>query len=106
MTTHKSTRRDNHVIPIHGKKRTTYKVLIRRKVNGVNETFCETYKTLKEARAARNLILGDSSKLRRLAGAGARTLFKDIADEYAREYTGKDDRFPQRLGYWTDLFGT
>ena len=49
MTTHESTRRDNHVIPIHGKKRTTYKVLIRRKVNGVNETFCETYKNVLSA---------------------------------------------------------
>jgi hypothetical protein len=106
MTTSKSIRRDNHIIPIPGKKGTTYKVLIRRKVNGINETFCETYKKLKEARAARDKILGDSNLLSRLGGAGARTTFGEIADRCANDHTGKDDRFPQRLGYWKDVFGT
>jgi integrase len=93
--------RNNNIHTIKGKKGNTYKVLIRRKVNGVNETFCETFKTLKEARKKRDEIQGDSSKLKR-----SRTPFKELAEQYARQYKGKDSRSSQRLGYWTDLFGT
>ena len=52
----------------------------------------------------RDKVLGDPALLSRLAGVGARTPFVDIANQYAADHTGKDDRFQQRLDYWKDVF--
>ena len=47
MTTHKSIRRSDNIIPIPGAKGTAYKVLLRFKGKG---TICKTFPTMKEAR--------------------------------------------------------
>jgi integrase len=103
MTTTKSSRHDNCIIPIHGKKGTAYKVLVRRKGYG---TISKTFNTRREARAFRDKVLGDANIMIRLAGAGARTTLAEIADHYGNNYSGKDDHVTQRLGYWQDLFGS
>jgi hypothetical protein len=101
MAAEKSTKHDHHIITVDGKKGRTYKVLIRKKVCGVNRTYAKTHRTLTEARADRDRVLSNASTLGR-----SRSSFAKVAGQYAAAYTGKDARFQQRLDHWVEVFSS
>jgi hypothetical protein len=102
MTTAKSTRRSDNIIPVVGAKGTAYKVLLRFKGKG---TICKTFPTMKEARAFRDKVKGSKDLQSQLGGSGGRMMLSEAIDKYMLAYKGRDKSVPQKCALWKERLG-
>lgn len=102
MTTSKSTRRDNNIIPIEGAKGTSYKVLIRKQGFA---TISQTFATRKEAREFRDKVKGSKDLMTRLGGSGSRLTLANMIEKYMEQYRGRDKSVSQKCGVWKERLG-